>query len=150
MVSLAIIPLLLIDIGEHRIEWEKEVWNETMPSPVWKPVATGAAVMALFLAVKILVAQINSNRNIQIIRLGADEQSIQQLLTEKFGGKVVYVDFWGTTCGPCIQQFMNFTWLLKDKYKPRDDIGYLYIARGCGYLWKKQIQKYDVQGYHIF
>ena len=89
IVSLAIIPLLLIYIGEHRIDWEKEVWNETI----------------------YLVQSVYP----------CDKQQ-----------KAIILD------------------TLKDKYEGRDDIHYLYIARGFGYLWKKQIQKYDVQGHHIF
>lgn len=207
IVSMAIVPLLLIDIGEHRIEWEKEVWNETIylvqsvysydkqqkavildrifdenktlmflmyvkgfssvvlliaslyffrlyrrqSSPgFWKPVLSGMAVAVIFIAAKLLVAQVNTNRNIQIIQMASGEQSVEKLFTGHFKDKVVYIDFWGTTCAPCIEEFLNFTRPLKDKYKGRDDIRYLYIARGSGYLWKKQIQKYDLQGHHIF
>ena len=207
VISFAVIPLLLIDIGEHRIDWEKEVWNETIYTVhasypydkqqkgaildrifernkglmflmytkgflsvvllfvsiyffrlyrrqsltgFWKPFGAGLALMAVFIAGKMLLAQVNTNRHIRIIRMASGEQSFQRLFKEHFKGKVVYIDFWGTTCAPCIEEFMNFTRPLKERYKGRDDIGYLYIARGSGYLWKKQIQKYDVQGDHVF
>jgi thiol-disulfide isomerase/thioredoxin len=69
---------------------------------------------------------------------------------KNFKGQVVYVDFWGTTCGPCVMEFRDFTKPLKDKYKQRHDISYLYIAQGNKYFWNEQIKKYNVEGTHLF
>jgi thiol-disulfide isomerase/thioredoxin len=43
-------------------------------------------------------------------------------------GKVVLVNFWATTCGPCRREFPNMK-KLYEKYKPQ---GYEMIAYSCG------------------
>ncbi len=108
-------------------------------------------LISCFILIKIfLVNRVNTNGNIQILTLSPETSSFQTLYNENFKGKVVYVDFWGTTCGPCLQEFRDFTKPLKDKYKLRRDISYLYVAQGNKYLWHKQIKKYKVEGTHVF
>ena len=43
-------------------------------------------------------------------------------------GKIVLVNFWATTCGPCLAEFPNMK-KLYEKYKP---LGYEMIAYSCG------------------
>ena len=38
----------------------------------------------------------------------------------------------------------------KDRYRYRHDIAYLYVAQGNRYLWKAQIERYKVEGFHVF
>ena len=207
-ICLGIIPLLLIDIAQHTIDWKKEVREEIITvvqnvysfsrqqkagildhvfernqtltfliysksisgiillglgfyflrlyrrkqnTGFWKPAVAVAALIACFILVKLyLINPINTNRNIQFLTLGSNDSSFQNLYNQNFRGKVLYVDFWGTTCGPCLQEFRNFTQPLKDKYKSRHDIAYLYVAQGNQYLWSEQIKKYTVEGCHIF
>jgi peroxiredoxin len=63
---------------------------------------------------------------------------------------VVYVDFWGTSCGPCLVEFRNFIGPLKDRYRENKQVQFLYISSGSDYLWKRQIEKYGLEGYHLF
>jgi thiol-disulfide isomerase/thioredoxin len=202
------IPLLLIDISVHVIDWKKEVREEIITlvhnadaytksqktealdvllerertlnfllyfksflclfllslsiyffrkfgkqreQPVWKPIAFTIALAACFLAVKIIVVtQTLNNNKIKILSFAPTELSFEDLYDKNFRGKVVYVDFWGTTCGPCLQEFRNFTKSLKERYQSEKELAYLYVSQGNEYLWKKQIEKYNVEGYHIF
>ena len=107
--------------------------------------------MTCFVLIKVLlVNSINTNSDVHILSLNPDETTFEKLYADHFKGKVVYVDFWGTTCGPCLAEFSNFTQPLKDKFKDRNDIGYLYVAQGNEYIWHEQIKKYNVTGYHLF
>ena len=116
-----------------------------------KPLFYTIAIIACFTLTKVfLINRINTNENVRFLTINRSTSSLQQLYNDNFKGKVVYVDFWGTTCGPCLQEFRDFTKPLKDKYRQRDDIRYLYVAQGNEYLWHEQIKKYNVEGDHIF
>ncbi|MGY4539649.1 thiol-disulfide isomerase/thioredoxin [Mucilaginibacter sp. UYNi724] len=207
-VLLAVIPILLIDLGEYYVAWQKEVlepiievvqnfkdinsaqkadildtvfeknqsliqlsalkggvsivflltgiyllrrYAKTQKPTFLKPAFTFAGLVVVFIAAKILLAMaINTPAGAKFITVDAGETSFKSIIGKNFKGKVVYVDFWGTTCGPCLLEFANFTHPVKDHYKARNDIAYLYISGGNRYLWKKQIEKFHVTGSHLF
>ena len=66
---------------------------------------------------------------------------------------MVYVDFWSTTCGPCLEEFRHYTKPLKDQYQSKDVV-FLYICGGQylrhQYMWREQIKKYNIEGYHLY
>jgi thiol-disulfide isomerase/thioredoxin len=116
-----------------------------------KPLLFTVALLCCFMLTKIfLFNRLNTNNNIQILALPPGDSSFKKVYDEHFKGKVVYVDFWGTTCGPCLQEFRNFTKPLKEKFRDRNDLSYLYVAQGNEYMWHEQIKKYDVTGSHLF
>jgi len=91
--------------------------------------------MSCFVLIKILVVnRINTSSDVHILSLNPDELSFTKLYDDNFKRKVVYVDFWGTTCGPCLAEFRDFTQPLKAKFKDRADISYLYVAQGSEYM----------------
>lgn len=65
-------------------------------------------------------------------------------------GKVVYIDFWATWCGPCIAEFPNSI-ALKKKLEGRSDIVFLYVSvdeeedKWINFLSKKP----ELTGLHI-
>ncbi|MFI5138142.1 MAG: TlpA family protein disulfide reductase [Sphingobacteriales bacterium] len=90
------------------------------------------------------------NEKISLLALSPADTSLDNIYNNNFKGKVVYVDFWGTTCGSCLEEFQNFTKPLKEKYQHRKDIAYLYVCGGTKLIWKQQVQKFDLEGSHIF
>ncbi|OIN57524.1 TlpA family protein disulfide reductase [Arsenicibacter rosenii] len=68
-------------------------------------------------------------------------------------GKVVYVDFWGSWCGPCRQE-MPHAAMLKEKMKGKP-VDFLYIAYENGIdethvkRWKSAIDKLKITGTHF-
>jgi peroxiredoxin len=51
----------------------------------------------------------------------------KQVSLNDFKGKVVYLDFWGTWCQPCMKEMKEFAPALKKKFEGRDVV-FLYVA----------------------
>lgn len=71
----------------------------------------------------------------------------------QFRNKVVYIDLWYSSCGPCIQEFQHLA-DLKAQLKGKE-VAYLYLARETSHpnsrqRWKNAIQKYNLQGWHVY
>ncbi|HZY39423.1 MAG TPA: TlpA disulfide reductase family protein [Mucilaginibacter sp.] len=207
-ILLAIIPLLVLDIPRHYIDWRRDVRDERFyiskntynytaqqkkeiadevqksdrelkalmytkglaslllfvagvyfmlkyfkieNSSWWKALTTCLLLMILTTSAKLFSwTTYGGSRDIKLLQLSPTNTSLSDIHNENFKGKVVYVDFWGTTCAPCLEEFRNFTKPLKQHYKNQPDLAYLYICGGTRLMWKQQLQKFDLEGSHIF
>jgi thiol-disulfide isomerase/thioredoxin len=75
--------------------------------------------------------------------------SLRELLAP-YKGKVVYLDLWGTWCGPCADQ-MKFEPQLRDKFR-NSDVTFLFVDDDPDQLdskWRTYIQVNDLKGEHV-
>lgn len=66
-------------------------------------------------------------------------------------GRAVYLDMWGSWCGPCREKF-KYTAALKDKFKGKP-VDFVYIAFEHSSepekTWKEMVAFYKLKGRHI-
>lgn len=75
----------------------------------------------------------------------------KKITLKEFKGKVVYIDFWASWCGPCRKQFPFAEALKKDLTKSqKKQIVFLYISiDNTEQIWKSAIEKLGIEGYHV-
>lgn len=80
----------------------------------------------------------------KLVDLNGKEISLKDLQ-----GKVIYMDFWASWCGPCVRDIWSAR-KMKEHFKDRDDIVFLYISRDFNETdWKSAIEKYNIKGIHV-
>jgi len=66
-----------------------------------------------------------------------------------FKGKVVYIDFWGVYCGPCIYEIENYSDKLHEKYKNADVVFLNICVDSKETIWKAALKKYHLKGINL-
>ena len=75
----------------------------------------------------------------------SDGEKIFRKIIEPFKGRIVYLDIWGTWCGPC-KRNLKESWKVKEALKDYD-IVYLYLAnRSSDESWRNVIKEYNLTG----
>lgn len=73
----------------------------------------------------------------------------EEVSLDDFLGKVVYLDFWASWCGPCMQQVPHAR-ELKQRMAGHDDLVFLYISVDTDEAaWRKTVEEHDIQGVHL-
>jgi thiol-disulfide isomerase/thioredoxin len=68
-------------------------------------------------------------------------------IKEKHQGKVLYIDFWGTWCKPCLREF-PYSRSLHEELSNKD-LAFIYLCCSSEKeSWQKTIQKFDLAGTH--
>ncbi len=66
-----------------------------------------------------------------------------------FLGKVVYIDFWGVTCGPCVAQIKNAVPQFHKKYENKDVVFINICVDSNVSSWKKSIANLKLKGVNL-
>lgn len=79
--------------------------------------------------------------------LNSNEQFVTwKEMLERFKGKVVYIDFWATWCGPCISEFPYYK-KLRTQFNP-DEIVFVYISGDVEKVkWLAAIDEFGLKDY---
>ncbi|HRM91061.1 MAG TPA: TlpA family protein disulfide reductase [Thomasclavelia ramosa] len=84
----------------------------------------------------------DDNKSLEELTKGSD---IFNHIIKPFKGKIIYVDVWGTWCGPCRQE-MIYVPALKESLKDKD-IVYIYLCNGStDESWRNAIKRYHLEG----
>jgi len=72
-----------------------------------------------------------------------------QVSLSDFAGKVVYLDFWASWCGPCMRE-VPFAKELKKRMANQPDIVFLYISVDTDETaWRNTVAQQQIQGVHL-
>lgn len=90
-----------------------------------------------------------TNSNIKIV---PDFETVESMnaLVKSFKGKVVYLDIWGTWCGPCKDE-LNYVPELKAHFKGKDVV-YIYLDMDeddKDAAWREFIKVNNMEGLHL-
>ena len=67
-----------------------------------------------------------------------------------FQDKIVYLNFWGTWCKPCIANIPDLNKFI-ESYQENEDVIFLNVAiRSNEEKWKESIKKFDLKGVNLF
>ncbi|MGJ7032789.1 TlpA family protein disulfide reductase [Niabella hirudinis] len=121
-----------------------EALKETYPSSSYYP--------ALKNNVKELEALLEQNQNNKAIQIVANYDTVSSIypVIDSLKGKVVYLDVWGTWCGPCKHE-LKFTPRLKQYFKNKE-VAFVYLDMDDDEkdaAWKEFIKVNGLTGIHL-
>lgn len=70
-----------------------------------------------------------------------------EVALKDYKGKVVYLDFWASWCGPCIYD-MKFAEKIKEHFKNKDVV-FIQISIDNEAEWKEAVKMYDLKGINL-
>ena len=95
--------------------------------------------------------EINRGAKIKKLMDLANDEIIGDVFREiiaRHAGKVLYLDFWGTWCKPCLEE-MPYSFVLQQEFN-RQDIGFIYLAcLSPEEQWREMVDNFDNKGEHF-
>lgn len=73
----------------------------------------------------------------------------QSVSLNDFKGKVVFIDFWGVYCGPCIYDIKNYVPKLHEHYKNKNVVFINICVDAKPAEWKDALKKYSLSGINL-
>jgi thiol-disulfide isomerase/thioredoxin len=97
---------------------------------------------------KVDMEYVESLKRTDHLKDAKNADSLLAALTQPYKGKVIYVDFWGTWCTPCIAE-MPYVKSIKDGFEGKDVI-FMYFANNSGESsWKNVINQHQLTGPNV-
>lgn len=79
-----------------------------------------------------------------LTNIDGDEVSL-----DDYRGKVVYLDFWASWCGPCLQQ-IPYAKELKTRMADQEDLVFLYVSVDTDEeAWRNMVADREIEGVHV-
>lgn len=94
------------------------------------------------------VAYPASLKNTDHLKDVMDADSLFQQLIAPYKGKVIYVDFWGTWCMPCMEQ-MPYAAGIKKEFAGKDVVFMYFASNSPEKSWKNVIKQMNLSGENV-
>ncbi len=92
-----------------------------------------------------------TSQSLQVTLYDLGSEQYQNLslndILNKYKGKVVYLDFWASWCGPCKRE-MPYSQKLKKQFKGRDVVFLYFSTDNNAEKWEKAIKQMHINGIH--
>ncbi|HDO28104.1 MAG TPA: TlpA family protein disulfide reductase [Bacteroidetes bacterium] len=90
-----------------------------------------------------------TSQSLQVTLYDLGSEQYQNLslndILNKYKGKVVYLDFWASWCGPCKRE-MPYSQKLKKQFKGRDVVFLYFSTDNNAEKWEKAIKQMHING----